>query len=204
MNPTLRRFLLRWAPGPLIRALLPLALKQRAARLGLSLSAGPGVWDLRRGGDTLRLSQAHPAYVGVAMESFDFFFSAVKPLAVAGGRLVDYSVPRRHDVVGFDDFPILFPGLAEPLGPTRQYLAFAGLGPGMVALDLGAYSGLTSILFSQAVGPDGLVVAVEADPLSQDCLKANLASFAKTCANPIAVLEGAAWEHNQGIAFSSE
>jgi FkbM family methyltransferase len=204
MNASLTRFLKHWAPRPLIRALLPLALRRQAVRLGLSLSAGPGIWDLHRGGDTLRLSQDHAAYLAVAMESFDFFFNAVKPVDVPGGRLVDCSVPRDHSVAGFDAFPIRFPALAEPLGPTLQYLDFAGLGPGMVALDLGAYAGLTSILFSQAVGASGLVVAVEADPLSLDSLKTNLARFAQTCPNPVTVLEGAVWEHNQGIVFSSE
>lgn len=107
-------------------------------------------------------------------------------------------------MVGYDSYPILFPSFPEPLATTRHYIDFGGLGPGMCVLDLGAYSGLTSILFSRAVGPTGRVVAVEADLDNIDCIRTNLANFSRYCGNPITLLEGAVWEHCQGIEFSSE
>jgi len=204
MNVALKNFLKNSVPKPLIRALYPYALKRRAARLGLRVEVHAGHIDVRRGGDILRLSKAHALYVGDAVAEFDFYFSAVRPLQTAAGRLVDYSSPRYHDVAGFDAYPILFPSLAEPVVTTRQYLGFAGLSEGMVALDLGAYSGLTSILFAQAIGRGGRVVAVEADQDNLECVKVNLANFAKVGACPIELLAGAVWEHNQGIEFSTE
>jgi FkbM family methyltransferase len=204
MKSALKNFLKNRVPKSVIRALYPHTLRGMARRHGISLRIGPQSIDLDRGRDTLRLSKAHALHVGEAIATFDHFFSAVKAQDLGERRLVDFSAPRYHEVAGFDLFPVLFPSFPEPLAMTRHYMEFGALGPGMRVLDLGAYSGLTSILFSQAVGPAGLVVAVEADLANIQCIRANVTNFAKHCPNRIALLEGAVWEHNEGIDFSVE
>ncbi len=138
------------------------------------------------------------------INSFDYYFSAVIPFQHLGRNIVDYSTPRYHDVVGFKAFPILFPSFSEPLITATQYMDFASLSEGMTVLDLGAYSGFTSIIFSQAVGETGTVVAVDADIQNIDCIKRNFSNYKKYSDNKIFLLEGAVWENNDGLEFSCE
>ena len=140
----------------------------------------------------------------MASNHFDHYFSAVIPLEISGLSLVDYSTPRIHEVVGYDSHPIMFPSLAEPIVTTKQYLDFAGLHDGSVVLDLGAYSGLTSIVFDQAVGNSGRVVSVEADPLNIRCIKTNFNLYKKITGRRIELVEAAVWKDNDGISFSAE
>jgi hypothetical protein len=108
--------------------------------------------DITKGINTIRVSRTHAVYLQDIINSFDYYFSAVIPFQHLGRNIVDYSTPRYHDVVGFKAFPILFPSFSEPLITATQYMDFASLSEGMTVLDLGAYSGFTSIIFSQAVG----------------------------------------------------
>ena len=82
---------------------------------------------------------------------------------MGGVNIVDFSTPRWHWVTGFELFPILFPSFVEPVVTTHQYIEFAELKKEAVVIDLGAYSGLTSILFDMAIPSGGQVIALEAD-----------------------------------------
>jgi FkbM family methyltransferase len=112
------------------------------------------------------------------IDSFEYFYGSAKPITtrVRGKirQVVDFSTPRLHYVAGFADFPILCPSLTEPYMTTEQYLEFADLKEGDIALDLGSYSGLTTIAFSKAVGPAGKVIALEPDPLNFACVEENI------------------------------
>jgi FkbM family methyltransferase len=83
-------------------------------------------------------------------------------------------------------------------------MEFANLTEGDVVLDLGAYSGLTSILFAEAVGKMGTVIAVDADQRNIECIKRNLSNYKRHFGKNISLLEGAVWEHNNGLEFSCE
>ena len=171
---------------------------------GLDVRVGADFMDIIKGDDIVRIAVKHAVYAYDIVTFFDYYFSAVKPVRRMDRNIVDYSSPRFHQVAGFDLQPIIFPSLAEPMATTEQYMQFAGLKPGMTALDLGAYSALTSIIFSEAVGRSGRVVAVEADPLSIDCAKQNLGLYEKIRGIHIDLLEGAVWEHDDGLDFASE
>ena len=160
--------------------------------------------DLSKGRQVIRLSSRHKIYVADAANNFEFYFSAVQPRIVDGREVVDYSQPSDHNVIGYNPHDIRFPSFAEPLITTRQYIEFAELAPGMVVVDIGAYSGLTSIIFKDVVGETGRVVAVEADAQSVDCMKINFARYNAITGLDIELLYGAAWEDDEGIDFSSE
>src|SRR5262249_13437393 len=68
----------------------------------------------------------------------------------------------------------LFTSLPEGHSTNAAYLN--GFQPkiGDVIIDAGAYCGLTTCLFSQAVGPGGKVIAVEADPHNFGALISNI------------------------------
>jgi FkbM family methyltransferase len=61
---------------------------------------------------------------------------------------------------------------------------------GMTVLDVGAHCGYFTLLFSELVGPEGRVLAVEADPGNHALLEANLE--ANGAAN-VSTVQGAAW-----------
>ena len=178
--------------------------KARARAAGKTCKFSDAAIEIIHEDRLIRLDKKHSVYAFDLIENFDFFFNAVNPVFNQGRYIVDYSVPALHHVKGYDLHPILFPSIAEPVKTTGQYLAFANLQEGSVAIDLGAYSGLTSILFRQRCGRDGKVIAVEADANNVHAARTNFEAYKRETGRHIDLLEGAIWEHNDGIAFSSE
>lgn len=138
------------------------------------------------------------------INNFDYYFDAVESELVNGERVVDYSCPRYHQVNGYPARPVFFPSLSEPLITARQYIEFAQLKPGQVVVDLGAYSGLTSMMFKERVGDKGVVVAVDADRENFKAIEVNLGNYLKHTGQRIETLWGAVWNHCGGLEFSSE
>jgi FkbM family methyltransferase len=143
-------------------------------------------------------------YVPEIINHFNYYFSSVSNVKSGDKNIVDYSYPRYHDVVGFDLHPIMFPSFAEPVDTTTQYMDFAGLREGMTVIDLGAYSGLTSIIFQEAVGKSGRVVAIDADEQNIECIIKNFRLYEKIRNVKIDLIAGAVWDNNDGLEFSSE
>ncbi len=150
------------------------------------------------------LNGQHAVYARDVIDDFDFYFEAVEPALVDTFLTVDYSGPREHRVRGWDFMPIEFPSLAEPLATARQYLDFADLRLGQTVIDLGAYSGFTSLLFQEAVGESGRVIAVEADTLNLVSLRKNIDNFLERTGTAPVVADLAVWSHNRGIEFLTE
>lgn len=152
----------------------------------------------------IRIALKHFVYSGDIIGSFEYYFTAVQPLVFNGYQLVDYSIPKYHNVVGFDLMPVFFPSFSEPVLTTQQYLNFANLKSGSTVFDLGAYSGLTSIMFKELVGKFGSVIALDADEQNILALRENLELYKKITGNEIDLVYGAIWNHNDGLSFSSE
>jgi FkbM family methyltransferase len=150
------------------------------------------------------ISQSHRVYLPDVVNSFSYYFNAVDAKSLNRKLVVDYSKPRFHKVKGFPDFPIFFPSLAEPIETVEQYLGFAKLQEGHVVIDLGAYSGLTSIIFKKNVGKNGKVIAVEADKHNLKAVKINLRKFNEVFSEEILIADVAIWNDNNGAFFTSE
>ncbi|OYX72147.1 MAG: hypothetical protein B7Y95_11345 [Rhizobiales bacterium 32-66-11] len=101
-------------------------------------------------------------------------------------------------------FSGFFPAVAEPIVTTGQYIDFAGLKAGDVVIDLGAYSGLTCVLFDQAIPSGGRVIAVEADQQNILACERNFDLYSKFTGRKIDLVKAAIWKHDRGISFSSE
>lgn len=131
-----------------------------------------------KGKRIIRISAANAVYLPEMVECFEYYFGSAAPVAVRRRNdtygLIDFSSPRSHNIVGFEDFPVMCPSTAEPFSTTRQYLDFAQLQPGGNVIDVGAYSGLTAIAFSKEVGASGRVLAVEPDPTNFRAAEQNL------------------------------
>lgn len=152
----------------------------------------------------IRLAIDHWAYINDIINSYNYYFSAVEALNWHGYQLVDYSLPKHHTVIGFDLMPIMFTSLAEPIVTSLQYQDFANLQPGDTVFDLGAYSGLTSILFKEKVGQTGHIIAVDADARNIETIKKNLDQYKSLTNQDIALVHGAMWCHCDGLDFSSD
>ncbi len=161
-------------------------------------------FDLSHVKQTVRINKIHFLYGFDIINSFEYYFSAVEPITSFGKQLVDYSTPRYHDVIGYDRHPVFFPSFSEPIVTTNQYIDFSNLKDGSTAIDIGAYSGLTSLVFKDIVGATGTVVAVDADKLNLIALKKNVAAYEAVTANKVEILYGAVWTHDRGLEFSTE
>lgn len=175
-----------------------------ATRRHLSLRIGDDHLDIISDKRAIRLAHRHQIYAQNVIEQFEFYYSAVRPISIRGYDIVDYSTPRYHDVIGYDLHPILFPSLAEPIATTEQYVAFSRIKDGDCVLDLGAYSGLTSILFDQLAGPSGRVIAVDADSENIEYAKRNLSLYKSVTGRHIDIEYGALWHSDGKLEFSTE
>ena len=152
----------------------------------------------------IRLAHSQAIYLRDTIDNFDFYFEGVEPQRVGDIDFVDYSKPGFHKVKNFNLFPVFFPAVAEPTITTEQYIEFANLASDAVVIDLGAYSGLTSILFDMAIPSEGRVIAVEADSQNIGACRKNLAAYADHSKRTIQLVEAAVWSNNEGVTFSSE
>jgi FkbM family methyltransferase len=201
----LKKIIKKWLPPKMRGFLIESFYIQKLKKNGLSIRKCDYSFDiLDNTNRCVRISRKHYFYLQDIVNSFDYFFSAVIPLEINGLLLVDYSTPRFHEVVGYGLHPIMFSSFSEPIVTTQQYLNFAKLNHGSIVLDLGAYSGLTSIIFDQLVGNSGRVISVEADQLNIRCIKNNFYLYNKITGRKIELLEGAVWNNNDGITFSTE
>jgi FkbM family methyltransferase len=191
-------------PRSLFSLALNILIRIEAAKKNLAIRYYRDFIDVLDGLNIVRIGRDQSIYAPEIIRYFDYYFSSVEHIVVDGRNIVDYSLPRYHDVVGFNLQPIMFPSFAEPVGTTLQYMEFASLDAGMSVIDLGAYSGLTSIIFQEAVGSKGRVVAVDADERNIACIEKNFALYEKIRRLNITLVRGAVWEHNDGLEFSSE
>lgn len=205
----LKKIIITILPSRLVKILIDILIDIHVfyalGKNRLSIKKHKMFFDVKdRSGRCIRISHKHNIYLLDIINSFQYYFKAVKPIEIDGIRLIDYSTPRYHEVNGYDIHPIIFPSFAEPISTTEQYLKFAKLKNNSIVLDLGAYSGLTSILFDQAISNNGQVIAVDADRVNIKYIKKNLALYKKMTGRDIRLLEGAVWENNRGVMFSNE
>jgi FkbM family methyltransferase len=178
--------------------------RRKAAAAGLQLRKEGSFIELERGTKLLRIRASHGLYVPHMIESFDYYWNSVIPVEVGGKQLVDMSEPRYHRLIGFGDTPFLFPSHTEPYSTTQEYLDFADIKPGDVILDIGAYSGVTSIIFAGLTGPAGHVYAFEADKTNYACAKTNIDKAKEAGVGNISLFPKAVWSHCDGLLFSNE
>lgn len=182
----------------------PGMVRRNAKKRGLAVDFSGATVEINDGSRKVRLARQHSIYANDVVNDFDFYHGAVVPNVTDGVEVVDYSAPKLHQIPGFSLHPIFFNALAEPLATADQYLQFAQLTEGCTAIDLGAYSGLTSIVFREQCGAAGRVVAVDADPANIRAIKKNFELYASKTDRQVDLLEGAVWSHDDGIHFSAE
>lgn len=160
---------------------------------------------ISRGDNEVRLRQENLVYTKDVIEQFDSYFGAVvSQKGKSGDAIADFSKTAVHTLVGFDLFPVLLPGLPEPMETVEQYISLTGMTKGDVVLDLGAYSGISGLAFSEIVGENGRVISVEADPRNLECAKSNFELFQKLKGFSPTLVHAAIYSENGSVQFSSE
>lgn len=157
----------------------------------------------------IRISKKHEIYLQDILKTFDFYFNSVKPKKQSKYQLVDFSSQEPKEVKNFNLFKVKFPSFVEPIETTKQYIDFAKLDENSVVLDLGAYSGLTSILFDMAISQNnkqasGKVIAVDPDKFNTDCIKFNFKNYYKKTKRNIEYLNAAIWSNDEEINFAHD
>ena len=81
--------------------------------------------------------------------------------------------------------------------PDDCHLLEVELGPGAVAIDVGANIGYMTLVAAQAVGPTGTVIAVEPHPDNISLLRANV--IRNDVADRVRIISAAAWSTNGAV-----
>jgi len=180
-------------------------IEQSLSETNMTMISNDSFYELTKDNKVLRISKKQEIYLRTAIYGFDFYFNSVVPIQINDKLLVDYSTPKYHHVSGFDEFDLLCPSMAEPYDSVNQYLDFANLQKGNVVLDIGAYSGLSSIAFSKCVGENGIVYSLEPDENNYYCLEKNIeAYYNHGYPQNIKLFKKAIWTHTGSLEFSSE
>jgi FkbM family methyltransferase len=185
----------------------PSALRFRVSksrRKGLTIRRRGQIIEIRRARDIIRIARSNVAYASEIANEFDFYFGSARSTIEGDCRVLDMTGPQDQSIHGFSHFPICCPSLVEPWSTVENYLSLARLSPGETVIDLGAYSGLSSIAFSRAVGPGGTVIAVEPDPLNHRAAVINFERHRRAGGNEIVLLNAAASGECGTMAFSCE
>jgi FkbM family methyltransferase len=207
MNP--RAYLLRrllgpqGQPGRVGRLGLTWFLRISAWRRGLRcrvLEDGSVSLTDRDGCREIRLKGGHSIYALGAIQSFDYFHDAVEPVLEGGVAVLDCREPRLHRLRP-SGLSLRFTALPEPESTSETYLRHAGLGPGDLVIDFGAYCGGSTLAFARAVGPGGHVVAFEPDPANAAALRENVARHADGL---VTVREAGVWSRSRELEFAAE
>jgi FkbM family methyltransferase len=162
------------------------------------------------GNKEIRIRKSHAYYINDYTGHFNYYFNAVQPSLIEGKQVVDYTIAKKHKVIGYDLHEIIFPTMPEPICSSLQYVDFAKLTQDSIVLDLGAYSGLAAILFDQAIvasgagskGGGGKVISVEADIDNFAIAKLNFEEYKKITGRKIELIHAAVWSNNNGVEFS--
>jgi FkbM family methyltransferase len=140
-------------------------------------------------------------YTAHVQENFDYYFESVVPDEKTEEEwTLDVSTPG-YRTLRDSGVRLFFPSLPEPDSTTEAYLSFADLKPGDVVLDLGAYAGGSTLSFSKAVGPKGLVLALEPDPKNLSALNRNIQEHHL---DNVEVEAAAVWDQDGECSFQAE
>lgn len=157
----------------------------------------------------IRIAPKHKIYLNDIICDFDSYFNAVEYQEKDGTKFIDFSSSKSHKVNGYEEHLIMFSSFPEPISTAFEYADFAQLNENSVMLDLGAYSGLTSIFFDKQIAKDnknakGKVIAVDPDIFNKPCIEYNFKEYQKVSGRKIDYLFGAAWGEDCELEFSNE
>ncbi len=171
-----------------------------AATRGCAVFRRADRYVVKKGRREIHLALGHGVYVFETAGRFDRCFGAVRPERIGDAEVADFSTPKVHHVpwLGVD---LLYNSLGEEEADVEAYLRRLTPRSGDVVLDIGAYCGATACAFCRAVGREGRVIAVEADPLNHRALAANVERLGLANIEPV---HAAVWSSSGMLRFTAE
>lgn len=171
-----------------------------AATRGCAIVRRADRYVVKKGRREIHLALRHGVYLFEAAGRFERCFGAVRPERIGDAEVADFSTPKVHHVpwLGAD---LLYTSLGEEKADVEAYLRRLAPAGGDVVLDIGAYCGATACAFSQAVGPGGRVIVVEADPMNYRALTANIERLGLANVEPV---HAAVWRSSGTLGFAAE
>jgi FkbM family methyltransferase len=155
---------------------------------------------VRKGSREIHISFENNHFSSDIAREFDDLFEAVVPEKSGKKLIADFSKPKQHEIPGLGK-KFVFTFIPETKCTNAAYLKALQPKPGDVIIDAGAYCGLTAYEFSRAVGPDGKVIAIEADPNNYAVLCENIKNNGATNITPV---NAALWKEMGTLQFQAE
>jgi FkbM family methyltransferase len=156
--------------------------------------------EVSKGSRTILCAWKHISYLLDVLDGFDDLFEAVQYGELDGRFVVDYSEPKFHVTLPSRE-KFYFTGLPELEWISRLYAQETQMKPGEVVLDIGAYCGGSTIVFSQLVGDRGEVHAFEPDGANFEALSINVERLRKS---NIVIYHKGVWIIRGKIKFQAE
>jgi FkbM family methyltransferase len=180
-------------------------LRRRCAQLGVGLEFSIAGVDIAKADRVIRISPKNWIYAPTIAMSFDAYFGQVEPSPEGRSLVVDYSGPRlqKYRSSGLEFEINSFP---EEDSAIEDYFRWYRPKEGDVVFDLGAYCGVSTYVFSKAVGESGRVYSFEPDAGSHELLLRNIERHQLRNVTPlrlaIAATSGEAKFHEEGTLGS--
>jgi FkbM family methyltransferase len=175
-------------------------LRELAAQHGVIVRVDRQTVSVTRGADQILLARKNLIYTQDLIRNFAYYFDVVIPEFRHGVWVADFSGPKLQTMVD-DGLQFWFPSMPESMATTRLYLEGAGLRPGDVVVDAGAYAGGSSFHFWRAVRPVGRVIALEPDRTNFECLIRNIALHGMDNVEPV---NAGLWSSSGKVGFQRE
>lgn len=148
-------------------------IKNACAREGVGLTFRDNKIELRKSNRVIHISEQNLPFAVEVSRQFDSTFTSVQAREQGKDKVLDFSGPRVHRYVDSGlEFEIA--SLPEEEAARELYFRWYKPGAGELVFDVGANCGVTTYHFSQAVGPEGRVIAFEPDPASYGFLVRNI------------------------------
>ena len=154
---------------------------------------------LKRGVRQIRISRQHLLFSIDTARHFDTYFSQVIPEQKGSQLEANYSERRLHTLANGLQFELT--SMPEETSAFDAYFRFHRPETGDVVFDIGAYCGIFTFALSQAVGPQGKVIAFEPDPLNFASLRRNIARHQLS---NVTLTQVAVSDNNGVAAFNSD
>lgn len=156
--------------------LVVLSTRRALKKTGVALHVRDGALELVKDRRIMRIPAEHFGYAPSLAERFDMNFSAVLPTERDGFSVVDYSIPKLQTLKSSG---LQFEMSSFPEEESAMDAYFRRYTPrhGDTIFDVGAHCGVSTYLFSRAVGLNGKVVAFEPDALNYSLLLKNIQRY---------------------------
>lgn len=154
---------------------------------------------IKKNNKVIIINDSQSQYLSDVEKYFDQYFEAID----TENNILDFSMPKQFLLKEWG-WKVWLPSFTESIKELYKYTKYLDIKDEDVIIDAGGYAGITSMIFSNIVGKNGKVITVEPDPVNIKCIKNNFNSYKEINGYCPTLVEGAVWDFDGKISFSSE